>query len=133
MTVKDMILKLTNVGIKGNIIPVIFVDRDNNQIFSEFELYDSIIHPSMYCAIVTSSGSNNLTVDNILSKLYKVANSRNHKLGYKGQEEDYAEPLDRQIILSGNMKSVYCGKYKYVTPIHIKKVNDRVIITCIGE
>lgn len=71
-----------------------------------------------------------LTVRGVINRLnsYPVQS----KIGYKGQEVDYAEPEDRHIILSSNMKSIYCGKFKYLTPSRVECTNNtnKVLIYC---
>lgn len=114
-------------------------DTDRKQIICNFEFHPSIIHPSMFWTSGLYSDSKQrtdygLTVKHIISRIAsaKQYNSKFIK-GYKGQEEDSPEPEDRHILISGNMKSVYCGKYKYVTPIDVETIDGKLIITCKGE
>lgn len=56
------------------------------------------------------------------------------KRGYKGQEIDYVEPEERELLFTNNLKSIYCGKYKYLQPYNIFLNNkEQIIIQCKGK
>ncbi len=67
-------------------------------------------------------------------KLYQSHHLNSTKRGYKGQEIDYVEPEDREILFTNNIKSIYCGKYKYLMIVDICRSNkDEIIIRCKGR
>lgn len=135
-----MILKDLLVEINKNTpcAQVVILDPDGNQIICNFVLLNSIIHPSMFWTDAHPATLSNildytdygLTVRGVINRLnsYPVKS----KIGYKGQEVDYAEPEDRHIILSSNMKSIYCGKFKYLTPDKVEYLDytNKVFIYC---
>ena len=117
---------------------VFVADTNRNQIICNFEFHPSIIHPSMFWTDGKYNDSkqrtdHGLTVKHIIARIASAKQYNGKSNGYKGQEEDNPEPEDRHILISGNMKSVYCDKYKYVTPIDVKKIDGKLIIICKGE
>lgn len=117
---------------------VFVADTDKNQIICNFEFRPSIIHPSMFWTDgryndLKQRKDYGLTVKHIIARIALAKQYNRKSNGYKGQEEDSPEPEDRHILISGNMKSVYCGKYKYVTPIDVEKIGIKLIIICKGE
>ena len=119
---------------------VIAMTEDGEKISTTFELYTCPIHSNIFSIF----GNNR----HIGKKYYyfQVINNKNvikelettpyasTRRGYRGQEIDYVEPEDKELLFVNNLKSIYCGTYKYLQPYNIFLNNkEQIIIQCKGK
>ena len=116
---------------------VIAMTEDGEKISTTFVLYTSPIHSNMFSVFGNIDEEkyhlhaiNNKNVILMLTNIPEYSTKR----GYKGQEIDYVEPEEKELIFINNLKSVYCGKYKYLQPYYIfLNHQDQIIIRCKGK
>lgn len=133
MTIQEIKKKLSSYDPMTN---VIVMTVNNERISTNFTLYNCPIHSNMFSVygIINSKdviylSYSDLNCNMILKQISKFNNISTR--GYKGQEIDYVEPEDREILFTNNIKSIYCGKYKYLMIVDICKSNkDEIIIYC---
>ena len=119
---------------------VIAMTEDGEKISTTFELYTCPIHSNMFSIF----GNNRhigkkyyyfqvINNKNVISALTNIPEHSTRR-GYKGQEIDYVEPEDKELLFINNLKSIYCGKYKYLQPYNIFLNNkEQIIIQCKGK
>ena len=116
---------------------VIAMTEDEEKISTTFDLYTSPIHSNMF-SIFGNIGEekyhfhviNNKNVILMLTGIPEHSTRR----GYKGQEIDYVEPEDKELLFVNNLKSIYCGTHKYLRPYNIFLNNqEQIIIQCKGK
>ena len=117
---------------------VIAMTEDGEKISTTFVLYTCQIHSnvfSVYGNIGEEKYHFNVIDNKGVIKALETTPINSTKRGYKGQEIDYVEPEDREILFTNNLKSIYCGKYKYLQPYYIYKdrAEDTIIIRCKGR
>ena len=119
---------------------VIAMTEDGEKISTTFDLYTSPIHSNMFSIFgnIRYIGEENyhfhvINNKNVILMLTGIP-EHSTKRGYKGQEIDYVEPEDKELLFVNNLKSIYCGKYKYLQPYYIF-LNDKeqIIIRCKGK
>ena len=115
---------------------VIAMTEDGEKISTTFELYTCPIHSNMF-SIFGNIGEEKyhfhvINNKNVISALTGIPGYSKRR-AYKGQEIDYVEPEGRELLFTNNLKSIYCGKYKYLQPYYIF-LNDKeqIIIRCKG-
>lgn len=115
---------------------VIAMTETGEIISTTFDIYTCPIHSNMFSIFGNIDEKqhihviNNKTVLNALDRI--PINSMNR--GYKGQEVDHVDADDRILLFTNNLKSIYCGTYKYLHPHHIfKDHTDKIIIICKGR
>ena len=116
---------------------VIAMTEDGEHISTTFDLYTCPIHSNMFSIfgnIVEEKYNfhviNNKNIILMLTGISEYSTRR----GYKGQEIDYVEPEDKELLFVNNLKSIYCGKYKYLQPYNIFLNNkEQIIIQCKGK
>ena len=115
---------------------VIAMTEDGEKISTTFDLYTSQIHSNVFSIYSIIDKNKNLYVinnKNVVSALTDIP-YESTKRGYKGQEIDYVEPEDKELLFVNNLKSIYCGKYKYLQPYNIFLNNqEQIIIQCKGK
>lgn len=114
---------------------VIAMTEDGEKISTTFNLYTCPIHSSMFSTFgdINNTRLHVMNNRNVINQLTKIPN-QSTKTGYKGQEIDYVEPEERELLFTNNLKSIYCGKYKYLQPYYIfKNSQDQIIIRCKGR
>lgn len=110
--------------------------EDAELISTTFDLYTCPIHSSMFSIFSNIGDTKHLHVINNkrVIKALETTPYASTKKGYEGQEIDYVEPEDRELLFTNNLKSVYCEKYKYLQPYYIfKNSQDQIIIRCKGR
>ena len=115
---------------------VIAMTEDGEQISTTFDLYTCPIHSNVFSVYGIIDKTKNLHVINNkgVIKALETTPYASTKLGYKGQELDYVEPEERELLFTNNLKSIYCGKYKYLQPYYIfKNAKEQIIIRCEGR
>ena len=116
---------------------VIVMTADGEHISTTFDLYTCPIHSNVFSAYGIIDKTKNLHVINNkgVIKALETTPYASTKRGYKGQELDYVEPEDKELLFTNNLKSIYCGKYKYLQPYYIYKDGkyDKIIIRCKGR
>lgn len=115
---------------------VIAMTDDGEKISTTFDLYTCPIHSNVFSVYGIIDKTNHLHIINNkdVIKALETTPINSTKRGYKGQEIDYVEPEDREILFTNNLKSIYCGKYKYLMIVDICKSNkDEIIIRCKGR
>ena len=115
---------------------VIAMTNDRENISTTFDLYTSPIHSNMFSLFGVIDDAYHLHVVNnkgVIKALETIPTNSTTR-GYKGQEIDYVEPEERELLFINTLKSVYCGKYKYLQPSYIF-LNDQeqIIIRCKGK
>ena len=113
--------------------------EDGEKISTTFELYTCQIHSNMFSIFgnIRHIGEENYHFHVInnkgVIKELETTPYASTKTGYKGQEIDYVEPEDKELLFVNNFKQIYCGKYKYLQPYYIF-LNDKeqIIIRCKG-
>lgn len=114
---------------------VIAMTEDGEKISTIFNLYTCPIHSNMFSIFgdINDTILHVMNNKNVINKLTKIPN-QSTKTGYKGQEIDYVEPEERELLFTNNLKSIYCGNYKYLQPYYIfKNSQDQIIIRCKGR
>ena len=114
---------------------VIAMTEDGEKISTTFELYTSPIHSNMFSIFGIIDDTYHFHVINNKGVIKELETTpyASTKTGYKGQEIDYVEPEDKELLFVNNFKQIYCGKYKYLQPYYIF-LNDKeqIIIRCKG-
>lgn len=135
MTLKEIIEQLE--GFQAH-HQVIAMTESGDIISSHFQLNTCPIHSNMfsiYGNIICDINNYTHVINNKrLIQQLKTIPYESTKTGYKGQEIDYVEPEDRILLFTNSLRSIYCGKYKYLSPYHIfKDQTDKTIILCKGN
>ena len=115
---------------------VIAMTEDEEKISTTFVLYTSPIHSNVFSVYGIIDKTKNLHVINNkgVIKALETTPYESTKRGYKGQELDYVEPVERELLFTNNLKSIYCGKYKYLQPYRIFiNYKEQIIIQCKGK
>ena len=110
--------------------------EDGEKISATFDLYTCQIHSNMFSLFGVIDDAYHLHVINNkgVIKALETTTTNSTKRGYKGQEIDYVEPEDKELLFVNNLKSIYCGKYKYLQPYNIFLNNkEQIIIRCKGK
>ena len=115
---------------------VIAMTEDGEHISTTFDLHTCPIHSNVFSVYGIIDKTKNLHVinnKNAIKRLETIPDGST-KRGYKDQELDYVEPEERELLFTNNLKSIYCGKYKYLQPYYIF-LNDKeqIIIRCEGR
>ena len=114
---------------------VIAMTEDEEKISTTFVLYTSPIHSNVFSVygIINDDKHFHAINNKGVIKALETTPYASTKRGYKGQEIDYVEPEERELLFTNNLKSIYCGKYKYLQPYYIF-LNDKeqIIIRCKG-
>lgn len=133
-------MKLKEIIEQLNLFPkhyqVIAMTKDGEKISTTFNLYTCPIHSNMFSilAIIDDTKHFHVINNNGVIKVLEDIPILSTKRGYKGQELDYVEPEDRELLFKNNIKSIYCGKYKYLQPYYIFENNNKqIIIQCKGR
>lgn len=133
MTLKEIIKQLEGFHKHHQVLAV----TDNGDtINSHFDLATCPIHSSMFSVYAFIDDTKNAHVINNkrLVQQLKTIPYASTKTGYKGQEIDYVKPEDRTLLFTSSIRSIYCGKYKYLSPYSIfKDQTDKIIILCKGN
>lgn len=133
MTLKEIIEQLEGFQAHHQVIAM----TDNGDIInSHFRINTCPIHSSMFSVYGNIDNTKHTHVINNkrLIQQLKTIPYESTKTGYKGQEIDYVEPEDRILLFTSSLRSIYCGKYKYLSPYHIfKDQTDKIIIVCKGN
>ena len=116
---------------------VIAMTEDGEKISTTFELYTSPIHSNMFSIFgnIRNIGEENhhfnvINNKNVIKEL-EITPYASTRRGYIGQEIDYVEPEDKELLFVNNLKSIYCEKYKYLQPYNIFLNNkEQIIIQC---
>ena len=119
---------------------VIAMTEDGEKISTKFELYTCPIHSNIFSMLgnILHIGEEKYHIHvinnkNVVSALINIPEHSTRR-GYKGQEIDYVEPEDKELLFVNNNKSIYCGKYKYLQPYNIFLNNkEQIIIRCKGR
>ena len=119
---------------------VIAMTEDGERISTTFELYTSPIHSNMFSIFgnIRNIGEENhhfnvINNKNVIKEL-EITPYASTRRGYIGQEIDYVDPEDRELLFVNNLKSIYCGTYKYLQPHNIFLNNkEQIIIQCKGK
>ena len=115
---------------------VIAITDDGEHISTTFDLYTCPIHYNVFSVYGIIDDAKHLHVinDEGVIKALETTPYASTKRGYKGQELDYVEPEERELLFTNNLKSIYCGKYKYLQPYYIfKNSKEQIIIRCKGR
>ena len=133
MKLKEIIEKLKSCQSHHQVIAM---TEDEEKISTTFELYASPIHSNMF-SIFGNIGEEKYHFHVInnkgVTKALETIPSASTRIGYKGQEIDYVEPEDKELLFVNNLKSIYCGTYKYLQPYNIFLNNqEQIIIRCKG-
>ena len=115
---------------------VIAMTEDGEKISTTFELYTCPIHSNVFSVYGIINDDKHFHVINNKSviKALETTPYASTKRGYKGQEIDYVEPEGRELLFTNNLKSIYCGTYKYLQPYNIFLNNkEQIIIQCKGK
>lgn len=131
MTIKEIIEQLHQFSPNHQVLAM---TKSGDIISSHFELNTCPIHSSMFSVYGIIDNTKHTIINNkqLIQKLSKVP-LESTKTGYKGKEIDYVEPEDRTILFTSSLRSIYCGKYKYLHPYCIFKKTDKIIILCKGN
>ena len=133
MKLKEIIEKLKSYQSHHQVIAK---TGDGQHISTTFDLFTCPIHSNVFSVYGIIDKTKNLHVINNkgVIKALETTPYESTKRGYKGQELDYVEPEDREILFTNNLKSIYCGKYKYLQPYYIFLNNrEQIIIRCKGR
>lgn len=133
MTLKEIIEQLE--GFQPH-HQVLAMTESGDIINSHFELNTCPIHSSMFSVYASIDDTKHTHVINNkrLVQQLRTTPYASTKTGYKGQEIDYVEPEDRTLLFTSSLKSIYCGKYKYLSPYRIfRDQTDKIIILCKGN
>lgn len=115
---------------------VIAITDNGDRISTAFDLYICPIHSNVFSVygIIDDTKHFNIVNNKGVIKRLETIPYASTKRGYKGQEIDYVEPEERELLFTNNLKSIYCGKYKYLQPYYIfKNSKDQIIIRCKGR
>ena len=115
---------------------VIAMTEDGEKISTTFELYTCPIHSNVFSVygIINDDKHFHAINNKGAIKALKTTPSASIIRGYKGQEIDYVEPEGRELLFTNNLKSIYCGTYKYLQPYNIFLNNkEQIIIQCKGK
>ena len=115
---------------------VIAMTRDGEHISTGFDLCTCPIHSNVFSVYGIIDKTKNLHVINNkgVIKALETTPYASTKRGYKGQKIDYVEPEDKELLFVNNLKSIYCGTYKYLQPYNIFLNNqEQIIIQCKGK
>ena len=115
---------------------VIAMTEDGEKISTTFVLYTCPIHSNVFSVYGNIDKTYHLHIINNkgVIKALETTPYASTKRGYKGQELDYVEPEVRELLFTNNLKSIYCGKYKYLQPYYIFLNNkEQIIIQCKGK
>ena len=87
---------------------VIAMTDYGEKIFTTFDLYTCPIHSNVFSAYGIIDKTKNLHVINNkgVIKALETTPYASTKRGYKGQELDYVEPEDKELLFTNNLKSV---------------------------
>ena len=114
---------------------VIAMTEDGEKISTRFDLYTCPIHSNMFSVYGNIDKTYHLHIINNkgVIKALETTPINSTKRGYKGQEIDYVEPEGKELLFVNNLKSIYCGTYKYLQPYNIFLNNqEQIIIRCKG-
>ena len=115
---------------------VIAMTEDGEKISTTFDLYTCPIHSNVFSVygIINDDKHFHVINNKDVIKALETTPYASTKRGYKGQEIDYVEPDERELLFTNSLKSIYCGKYKYLQPYNIF-LNDKeqIIIRCKGK
>ena len=119
---------------------VIAMTENKEKISTAFVLYTSPIHSNMFSIFgnIRNIGEENhhfnvINNKNVIKKL-EITPYASTRRGYRGQEIDYVEPEEKELLFVNNINSIYCGKYKYLQPYNIFLNNqEQIIIQCKGK
>ena len=115
---------------------VIAMTEDGEKISTTFELHTCPIHSNVFSVYGIINDDKHFHVINNKSVIKALVTTpyASTKRGYKGQEIDYVEPEGRELLFTNNLKSIYCGTYKYLQPYNIFLNNkEQIIIQCKGK
>ena len=135
MKLKEIIEKLKSCQSHHQVIAM---TEDGEKISTRFDLYTCPIHSnvfSVYGNIGEEKYHFHIINNKDVIKALETTPINSTKRGYKGQEIDYVEPEERELLFTNNLKSIYCGKYKYLQPynIYLDGKEDTIIIRCKGR
>ena len=119
---------------------VIAMTKDEEKISTAFELYTCPIHSNIFSIFgnIRHIGEEKyhfhaINNKNVIKEL-ETTPYASTKRGYRGQEIDYVEPENKELLFVNNLKSIYCGRYKYLQPYNIFLNNkEQIIIQCKGR
>ena len=116
---------------------VIAITDDGEKISTTFDLYTCPIHSNVFSVYGIINDDKHFHVINNkgVIKALETTPHDSTKRGYKGKEIDYVEPEERELLFTSNLKSIYCGKYKYLQPyyIYLDGKEGIIIIRCKGR
>ena len=114
---------------------VIAMTDHGEKISTTFVLYTCPIHSNVFSVYGNIDKTYHLHIINNKGVIKALETTPYASRGYKGQEIDYVEPEEREILFTNNLKSIYCGKYKYLQPynIYLDRKEDTIIIRCKGR
>ena len=119
---------------------VIAMTEDGEKISTAFELYTCPIHSNIFSIFgnISNIGEQKyyfqvINNKNVIKELETTPYASTRR-GYRGQEIDYVEPEDKELLFVNNLNSIYCGTYKYLQPYNIFLNNkEQIIIQCKGK
>ena len=115
---------------------VIALTDNGEKISTTFYLYTCQIHSNLFSVYSFIDDDKIFYVINnngVIGTLETIPYAST-KRGYKGQEIDYVEPEERELLFTNNLKSIYCGKHKYLQPYNIFiNIQEQIIIQCKGR
>ena len=119
---------------------VIAMTEDGEKISTAFELYTCLIHSNIFSIFgnISHIGEENyhfhvINNKNVILILTDIPYASTRR-GYRGQEIDYVEPEDKELLFVNNLESIYCGTYKYLQPYNIfLNIKEQIIIQCKGK
>lgn len=132
MTIKEIIEQLHQLSPHHQVLAM---TKTGDIISSHFVLNTCPIHSSMFSVYGIIDNTKHTIINNkqLIQKLSTVPFGST-KTGYEGKEIDYVEPEDRTLLFASSLRSIYCGKYKYLQPYYIfKDKTDKIIILCKGN
>ena len=133
MKLKEIIEKLKSCQSHHQVIAM---TEDGEKISTRFDLYTCPIHSNMFSVYGNIDKTYHLHIINNkgVIKALETTPINSTKRGYKGQEIDYVEPEGKELLFVNNLKSIYCGTYKYLQPYNIFLNNqEQIIIQCKGK
>ncbi len=134
MKLKEIVEKLKSYQYHHQVIAM---TEEEEKISTTFDLFTSLIHSNMF-SIFGNIGEEKyhfhvINNKNVVSALTDIPYASTRR-GYRGQEIDYVEPEERELLFVNNLKSIYCGTYKYLQPYNIFLNNqEQIIIQCKGK
>lgn len=115
---------------------VIAMTETGKIISTTFDLYTCPIHSNMFSVFGNIDEKKHAHIINkktVLNAFDRIPINSTIR-GCKGQEIDHVDADDRILLFTNNLKSIYCGTYKYLSPYHIfKDQTDKIIILCEGN